>query len=126
DARAPRPRRAPARRGLDRRHRRRGAPPRQRDDRATDRRRAHVRVRDRRQRRRPGPRLRVGEMTAWLATILVLLPFAGALVLWLLPLPRLAAGSFALLVALVEVGFWINALTRMDFDRAAATPNFDQ
>ena len=31
-----------------------------------------------------------------------------------------------MLVALVEVGFWINALTRMDFDRSSATPNFDQ
>jgi NADH-quinone oxidoreductase subunit M len=65
-------------------------------------------------------------MTDWLATILILLPLAGALVVWLLPLPGRAAGSFALLVALAEVGFWINALTRMDFDRQGATPNFDQ
>ena len=36
------------------------------------------------------------------------------------------AGPFALLVALTEVGFWINALTKMDFDRATSTPNFDQ
>jgi NADH-quinone oxidoreductase subunit M len=65
-------------------------------------------------------------MTDWLATILVLLPIAGALAVWLLPLPRRAAGSFALLVALAEVGFWINALTRMDFERQGAAPNFDQ
>ena len=65
-------------------------------------------------------------MTGWLATILVVLPFAGALVVWLLPLNRFAAGSLALLVALAEVAFWINALTRMDFDRAGSTPNFDQ
>ncbi len=64
-------------------------------------------------------------MTGWLATILIFLPLAGALFIWLLPVGRLA-GSFALLVALVEVGFWINALTRMDFDRTSATPNFDQ
>ena len=64
-------------------------------------------------------------MTGWLATILIFLPLAGALLIWLLPVGRLA-GSFALLVALVEVGFWINALTRMDFDRSSATPNFDQ
>ena len=64
-------------------------------------------------------------MSAWLATILIFLPLAGALFIWALPVGRLA-GSFALLVALVEVGFWINALTRMDFDRSGSTPNFDQ
>jgi NADH-quinone oxidoreductase subunit M len=65
-------------------------------------------------------------MTGWLATLLIFLPVAGALVVWLLPLPRGAAGSFALLVVLAEVGLWINALTRFDFDRSEATPNFDQ
>jgi NADH:ubiquinone oxidoreductase subunit 4 (subunit M) len=65
-------------------------------------------------------------MTDWLATILIFLPVAGALAVWLLPLPRGAAGSFALLVALAEVGFWINGLTRMNVDREGATPNFDQ
>jgi NADH-quinone oxidoreductase subunit M len=65
-------------------------------------------------------------MTGWLATLLIFLPVAGALVVWLLPLPRGAAGSFALLVALVEVGLWINALTRFDFDRRGRAPNFDQ
>jgi NADH-quinone oxidoreductase subunit M len=64
-------------------------------------------------------------VTAWLATILIFLPLAGALFVWLLPVGRVA-GSIALLVALTEVGFWINALTRMDFDRAGASPNFDQ
>ena len=64
-------------------------------------------------------------MSGWLATILVFLPLAGALFIWLLPVGRFA-GSLALLVALAEVGFWINALTRMDFDRTSATPNFDQ
>jgi NADH-quinone oxidoreductase subunit M len=65
-------------------------------------------------------------MTDWLATILILLPIAGALAVWLLPFPRGAAGSFALLIALVEVGFWINALTRMDFESRGPGPNFDQ
>jgi NADH-quinone oxidoreductase subunit M len=65
-------------------------------------------------------------MTGWLATLLIFLPVAGALVVWLVPMPRGAAGSFALLVALIEVGFWINALTRFDFNREGATPNFDQ
>ncbi len=64
-------------------------------------------------------------MTGWLATILVFLPLAGALLVWLLPIGRFA-GSLALLVALAEVGFWINALTRMDFNRAGPAPNFDQ
>jgi NADH-quinone oxidoreductase subunit M len=64
-------------------------------------------------------------VTGWLATVLIFLPLGGALFVWLLPVGRLA-GSFALLVALAEVGFWINALPRLDFDRAGASPNFDQ
>jgi NADH-quinone oxidoreductase subunit M len=64
-------------------------------------------------------------MTGWLATILVFVPLAGALLVWLLPIGRWA-GSLALLVALAEVGFWINALTKMDFDRSGPAPNFDQ
>jgi NADH-quinone oxidoreductase subunit M len=63
---------------------------------------------------------------SWFATLLIFVPIAGALLVWLLPLPRMAAGSFALLVALAELGLWINALTRMDFERTEATPNFDQ
>jgi NADH-quinone oxidoreductase subunit M len=51
----------------------------------------------------------------WLTTILILLPLGAALVIWLLPWSSQAAGSFALLAALVEVGVWINALTRFDF-----------
>jgi NADH-quinone oxidoreductase subunit M len=64
-------------------------------------------------------------MSSWLATILIFLPLAGALVVWLFPAGRVA-GSIALLFALAEVGFWINALTQMNFDRQGATPNFDQ
>jgi len=48
-------------------------------------------------------------------TLLILLPIAGALVVWLLPWSRFWAGSIALLVALVEVGIWINVLRRFDF-----------
>jgi NADH-quinone oxidoreductase subunit M len=51
----------------------------------------------------------------WLTTILILLPMGGALVVWLLPLSDRGAGSLALLAALAEVGVWINALTRFDF-----------
>jgi NADH-quinone oxidoreductase subunit M len=53
----------------------------------------------------------------WLTTVLILLPVAGAVVVWLLPLRPFAVGSTALLVALVEVGVWIEALARFDFDR---------
>ena len=54
-------------------------------------------------------------MNDWLTTILIFLPVAGALALFLVPLPGRAAASFALLVSLVEVGFWIEAVTRFDF-----------
>jgi NADH-quinone oxidoreductase subunit M len=54
-------------------------------------------------------------MTGWLSTILICLPVAGALVVWLVPMPREWVGSFATLVALLEVGFWIVAVERFDF-----------
>jgi NADH-quinone oxidoreductase subunit M len=64
-------------------------------------------------------------MTDWLATILIFLPLAGALFVWLLPVGRLS-GPIALLFALAEVGFWIDALGEMDFDKPGPVPNFDQ
>jgi NADH-quinone oxidoreductase subunit M len=64
-------------------------------------------------------------MSSWLATILVFLPLGGALFVWLLPVGRIA-GPIALLVALAEVGFWINGLTLMDFNRGGVGPSFDQ
>jgi NADH-quinone oxidoreductase subunit M len=54
----------------------------------------------------------------WLTTVLILFPVGAALVIWLLPWSNQAAGSLALLAALAEVGIWINALTRFDFDSA--------
>jgi NADH:ubiquinone oxidoreductase subunit 4 (subunit M) len=54
-------------------------------------------------------------MSDWMATILICVPIIGALVVWLLPLTRFWAGGLALLVALVEIGFWINAVTLFDF-----------
>ncbi|HKY12167.1 MAG TPA: NADH-quinone oxidoreductase subunit M [Gaiellaceae bacterium] len=63
-------------------------------------------------------------MNDWLTTILILLPLAAALVVWLLPWSSQAAGSLALLAALAEVGVWINALTRFDF--GASGIQFDQ
>ena len=47
-------------------------------------------------------------MTEWLSTILIFLPMAAAVVVWLVPMPRLWVGSLATLVSLVEVGFWIS------------------
>jgi NADH-quinone oxidoreductase subunit M len=58
-------------------------------------------------------------MTHWLTTILIVLPMAGALVIWLVPLPRRWVGSLATLVSLVEVGFWIEAIRRFDFSSGA-------
>ena len=52
-----------------------------------------------------------------MTTALILLPLVGALVVWVLPWPRLWAGSFAVLVALLEVGLWITTLSRFDFGR---------
>lgn len=53
-----------------------------------------------------------------LTTVLILLPFAGALVVWLAPWSRLWAGAIALLVSLLEVGVWVNAVVAFDFDES--------
>jgi NADH-quinone oxidoreductase subunit M len=54
-------------------------------------------------------------MGNWVSTALIVLPAAGALVLWLLPWPRAAVGAVALAVSLTEVGLWIAALVDFDF-----------
>jgi NADH-quinone oxidoreductase subunit M len=51
-----------------------------------------------------------------MTTLLILLPFAAALVVWVLPLNRISVGSLAVLAALVEVGVWIQLVARYDFD----------
>jgi NADH-quinone oxidoreductase subunit M len=51
----------------------------------------------------------------WLTSILIFLPVAGAFLCMLVPLERFVVGSLALLVALVEVGFWIESVIRFDF-----------
>ncbi len=56
--------------------------------------------------------------TTALTSILIWLPVAGALVVWILPLSRYATGSLAVLVSLVEVGFWIEQASRFDFSRS--------
>ncbi len=53
----------------------------------------------------------------WLTTALILLPVAGAIVVWVLPMRPFAVGSTALLVALAEVALWVDAVARFDFDR---------
>jgi NADH-quinone oxidoreductase subunit M len=58
-------------------------------------------------------------MTHWLTTILICLPLAGALAIWLVPMPRHWVGSLATLVSLVEVGFWIIAVERFNFGSSA-------
>jgi NADH-quinone oxidoreductase subunit M len=56
-------------------------------------------------------------MTAWLTTILIFLPVAAGIVLFVLPLDEYASASLALLVSLVEVGFWIDGVARFDFSK---------
>jgi NADH-quinone oxidoreductase subunit M len=48
-------------------------------------------------------------------TLLIVLPLAAALIVWVLPLNPISAGSIALLAALAEVGVWIQLLVRYDF-----------
>jgi NADH-quinone oxidoreductase subunit M len=48
-------------------------------------------------------------------TLLICLPLAAALIVWLLPLNPVSAGSLSLLAALAEVGVWIQLLVRYDF-----------
>ncbi|MDX6479622.1 MAG: NADH-quinone oxidoreductase subunit [Gaiellaceae bacterium] len=54
----------------------------------------------------------------FLTTLLILLPVAGAIAIWLLPLSKYASGSLAVLVSLIEVGFWIEQASRFDFHRS--------
>jgi NADH-quinone oxidoreductase subunit M len=49
-------------------------------------------------------------------TLLITLPLAAGLLIWILPLNRTSAGSLALLAALAEVGVWIQLLARFDFN----------
>src|SRR5438067_8701829 len=55
----------------------------------------------------------------WLTTALILIPLGGAVFVWLLPWDSFTAGAIALLVALAEVGVWIESLIRYHFDRGS-------
>jgi NADH-quinone oxidoreductase subunit M len=50
-------------------------------------------------------------------SVLIWLPIAGALAVWILPLSRYATGSLAVLVSLAEVGIWIEQAIRFKFGR---------
>jgi NADH-quinone oxidoreductase subunit M len=50
-----------------------------------------------------------------LTSVLIWLPIAGALAVWILPLSRYATGSLAVLVSLGEVGIWIEQAIRFKF-----------
>lgn len=51
-----------------------------------------------------------------LTTALIALPLAGALLVAALPLTRVGSAGLAFLVALLEVGLWVVAAARFDFD----------
>jgi NADH-quinone oxidoreductase subunit M len=50
-------------------------------------------------------------------TLLICLPLAAALIVWVLPMNPVSAGSLALLAALAEIGVWIQMLVRYDFTK---------
>jgi NADH-quinone oxidoreductase subunit M len=54
---------------------------------------------------------------SYLTSLLIWLPVAGAILIWLLPLSRYATGSLALLISFAEVGFWIKQATHFDFSQ---------
>ena len=53
----------------------------------------------------------------WITTTLILVPLGGALLIWLIPMPRVWIAPTALLISLFEIGFWIEAVARFDFDK---------
>src|SRR5436190_18936581 len=57
--------------------------------------------------------------TTYLSSILIWLPIAGAIAVAILPLSKYATGSIAVLVSLVEVGFWIQQATSFDFHNSS-------
>ena len=57
--------------------------------------------------------------TTYLSSILIWLPIAAAIAVALLPLSKYATGSIAVLVSLVEVGFWIQQASNFDFHNSS-------
>jgi NADH-quinone oxidoreductase subunit M len=56
-------------------------------------------------------------MDAWIVTILIFLPVAAGLACFVFPVGGQYVAAFGALAALVEIGFWIDALARFDFSR---------
>jgi NADH-quinone oxidoreductase subunit M len=52
-----------------------------------------------------------------MTTLLICLPLAAALIVWVLPLNPVSAGSLSLLAALAEIGVWIQLVVRYDFSK---------
>ncbi len=50
-----------------------------------------------------------------LTTILIVLPLAAALVVWVVPMPREWAGGLAFVTAFAEVGLWVGGAARFDY-----------
>ena len=50
-----------------------------------------------------------------LTTLLIVVPLAAALVVWILPLSRETTGGLALMAVLAEVGLWVGAARNFDF-----------
>ena len=50
-----------------------------------------------------------------LTTLLIVVPLATALVVWILPLSRETTGGLALMAVLAEVGLWVGAARNFDF-----------
>ena len=62
------------------------------------------------------PRRRLPDRQLMQTNILIFLPMAGAIAVWIVPWgSRRAAGGFALLVALAELAFWVGTALNFDF-----------
>jgi NADH-quinone oxidoreductase subunit M len=53
----------------------------------------------------------------WLTTVLIVLPAGAGIGVWVAPVPRRFIGWLALSAALVEVGFWMDAVDDFDFSK---------
>ena len=91
---------------------------RRRDVRGAERPPADLRPRDHDLGRRPRPRL--PGRALMLTTLLIVVPLVGALLVWIAPVSRDSTAGLALLVALAEVGLWLeHAELRLRERRAA-------
>jgi NADH-quinone oxidoreductase subunit M len=50
-----------------------------------------------------------------LTTLLIVVPLAAALIVWVLPLSRETTGGLALMAVLAEIGLWVGAARNFDF-----------